>query len=141
MNKLDLLPDRALDLASQAGTALRAMGPKASTLINAGAKLGAARAGARMGLAVVRRNPVIAVATIAGAGLLWYVAKRRAARAENGQGSTIEGSARRVDARRNEGETSGQAKGGRRSAGTRTRRASTGTRTRSRGAAETRTEH
>lgn len=137
MNKLDLLPERALDLASQAGDALRSMAPKASTLISTGAKLGALKSGARVGMMVVRRNPVIAVATLAGAGLIWYAAKRRAARAENGEGTTIEGTARRVEARKGGNTT---AKTGRRATGTRTRRASTGTRSRS-SSDETRTEH
>lgn len=137
MNKLDLLPERALDLASQAGDAIRLMGPKASTLLSTGAKLGALKSGARVGLMVVKRNPVIAVATLAGAGLLWYAAKRRAARAENGEGSTIEGSARRVEARKGQGESTGRS---RRSTGTKTRRAS-GNRSRSTTASETRTEH
>lgn len=137
MNKLDLLPERALDLAGQAGDALRTLGPKASTLLSTGVKLGALKSGARVGLMVVKRNPVIAVATLAGAGLIWYAAKRRAARAENGEGQTIEGSSRRIEARK--GETTG-ARGGRRaSTGTRTRRAS-GARSRS-STTETRTEH
>lgn len=135
MNKLDLLPERALDLASQAGDALRTLGPKASTLLSTGAKLGALKSGARVGLMVVKRNPVIAVATLAGAGLIWYAAKRRAARAQDGEGQTIEGSSRRIDARKGDG-TAKRA----------TRRASTGTRkasgSRSRAAtAESRTEH
>lgn len=136
MNKLDLLPERALDLASQAGDALRAMGPKASTLISTGAKLGALKTGARVGLAVVRRNPVIAVATLAGAGLLWYAAKRRASRAENSEGTTIEGTARRVEARKSKSGTA--TKRSRAATGSRARKSSG----RSGGAStETRTEH
>lgn len=134
MNKLDLLPERALDLASQAGDALRTLGPRASTLLSTGAKLGALKSGARLGLMVVKRNPAIAVATLAGAGLLWYAAKRRAARAENGEGQTIEGSARRIEARKsNDGAR-------RKSTTPRTRRASAGTRSRAR-STESRTEH
>lgn len=138
MNKLDLLPERALDLASQAGDALRAMGPKASTLISTGAKLGALKTGARVGLAVVRRNPVIAVATLAGAGLLWYAAKRRANRAENGSGTTIEGSARRVEARKAKSGTATKGARSRAATGSRARKTSS----RGTGAStETRTEH
>ena len=47
----------------------------------------------------VRRNPAIAIATAAGAGLLWYAARRKARQAENGNGS-IEGSSKRVEAKR-----------------------------------------
>lgn len=138
MSKLDLLPERALDLASQAGDALRTMAPKASTLLNTSMKLGAARAGAKAGMMIIRRNPVIAVATLAGAGLIWYAARRRARNAENGQGQTLEGSAKRIDARREDGE--GRRSGSRaRSAGT-TRR-SGGSRSRSSASRETRTEH
>jgi hypothetical protein len=137
MSKLDLLPERALDLASQAGDALRTMSPKASTLISAGMKLGAVRAGARAGMMVVRRNPVIAVATLAGAGLVWYAARRRARNAENGQGQTIEGSARRVEAKR-EGDTEGRRTASKRSSGT---RRSSGSRSRRSTASESRTEH
>lgn len=138
MNKLDLLPERALDLASQAGDALRTLGPKASTLLSTGAKLGALKSGARVGLMVVRRNPMIAVASLAGAGLLWYAAKRRAERARNGEGSTIEGSSRRIDAKK--GESTAPARGSRRSAGTRARRTSGSSRSRS-SSSESRTEH
>lgn len=140
MNKLDL-PERALEMASHAGDALRTLGPKASTLLSTGAKLGALKSGARVGLMVVRRNPVIAVATLAGAGLLWYAAKRRANRAQNGEGEAIEGSARRIDARRqgkDAGEGTGATRGARRGAAApRTRRASGGSRSRG----ESRTEH
>lgn len=139
MNKLDLLPDRALDLASHAGTALRSLGPKASTLISTGAKLGALKSGARMGLMVVRRNPVIAVATLAGAGLVWYAAKRRAERVRNGNGDAIEGSSRRVEARKSEGDSTPAKRTRRSTSGTRTRRASGGSRSRS--SSESRTEH
>lgn len=141
MNKLDLLPERALEMASHAGDALRTLGPKASTLLSTGAKLGALKSGARVGLMVVRRNPVIAVATLAGAGLLWYAAKRRANRAQGGEGEAIEGSARRIDARRQDkGEGTTAARGGRRGATTtRTRRASGSSR--SRAGSESRTEH
>jgi hypothetical protein len=141
MNKLDLLPERALEMASHAGDALRTLGPKASTLLSTGAKLGALKSGARVGLMAVRRHPVVAVATLAGAGLLWYAAKRRAERTQAGEGQAIEGSARRVDARR-QGESTAAttSRGGRRaSSGTRTRRASTGSRSRS--TTESRTEH
>jgi hypothetical protein len=80
---------------------------------------------------VVRRNPVIAVATLAGAGLIWYAAKRRAARAENGEGTTIEGSARRIEARKGGNSTTRprRATGTRRASGSRSRGASTESRT------------
>jgi hypothetical protein len=139
MSKLDSLPDRALDLASQAGDTLRNMMPTAGTWIGAGAKLGAVKAGARVGIAVVRRNPLIAVATIAGAGLLWYAAKRRAARAENGNGNTLEGSARRIEARK--AEKAGKSAGTRRASGTRRAASKRSRSTASAASSEPRTEH
>ena len=137
MNRLDSLSERALDLAGQAGDSLRDLAPKASSLLNTGMKLGVARAGARAGLAVVRRNPVIAVATLAGAGLVWYAARRRAKRAENGEGQTIEGSARRIQARDGDGESTGRGRTTSRRGGA-TKRAGT---SRSRTTRESRTEH
>ena len=140
MNRLDSLSERALDLAGHAGDSLRSLAPKASTLLNSGMKLGAARAGARAGLAVVRRNPVIAVATLAGAGLLWYAARRRAQRAENGngEGETIEGSARRIETRSAD-KSGGRSASRRNSSGTTTRRSGGGSR--SRATRESRTQH
>ena len=138
MNRLDSLSERALDLAGQAGESLRGLAPRASTLLNSGMKLGAARAGARAGLMIVRRNPVIAIATLAGAGLIWYAARRRAQRAENGGGETIEGSARRIEARK--GEESGGGRAASRRGGGTSRRSTAGSRSRSKGG-ESRTEH
>ncbi|GAB6195325.1 hypothetical protein [Lysobacter xanthus] len=138
MNTLDSLSERALDLAGRAGDTLSGLKPRASSLLDTGLKLGAARAGARAGLMVVRRNPVIAVATLAGAGLLWYAARRRARRAEDGNGQTIEGSARRIAARNGDETGTKRARGGRKTTGT--KRAG-GARKRSTSASESRTEH
>jgi hypothetical protein len=137
MSKLDLIPDRALDLASQAGDKLRDFAPRATDWLDAGAKLGALKGATKVGMKVVRRNPAVFTAALAGAGLLWYAARRRARRAENGNGQALEGSSRRVEAR--EGDDSGS-----RSRSTRktaaTRRAS-GSRSRSSASRESRTEH
>ena len=138
MTTLDSLSERALGLAGQAGDSLRGLAPKASTLLNAGMKMGAARAGARAGLMVVRRNPVIAAATIAGAGLLWYAARRRARRAETGNAQTLEGSSRRIEAREGDSDTNSRTRS-RTPRKTATRRAS-GSRSRST-TRESRTEH
>ena len=100
MSKFDTLPDRALELASQVGDNFRHLVPSAGKWLETGAKLGVLKTGARAAGMVIRRHPAIAVATVAGAGLLWFAARRRAKRAENGQGDTIEGSARRVEAKR-----------------------------------------
>lgn len=100
MSKFDTLPDRALELASQVGDNFKHLVPSASKWLETGAKLGVLKTGARAAGMVVRRHPAIAVATIAGAGLLWLAARNRAKRAEESQGDTIEGSARRVEAKR-----------------------------------------
>lgn len=104
MSKFNSLPERALELASQVGDSFKHVAPHAGKWLEAGAKLGVLKTGARVAGLAVKRNPVIAIATAAGAGLLWYAARRRAKQAENGP---IEGSAKRVDARRGDAASSG----------------------------------
>jgi len=115
MTKLTSIPERALDLASLVGDNLRnageslrhsvpAMTQSAGQWLDAGAKLGALKGGARVAGGFVRRNPVLIAAAVAGAGLLWYAAKRRARRVEEEQDEhAIEGTSRRVEARRGTG--------------------------------------
>ena len=101
MSKFTSLPERALELASQVGDSFKHVVPHAGKWLAAGAKLGALKSGARVAGVFVRRNPVVAIAAAAGAGLLWYAAHRRARQAGNGmEAGAIEGSAKRVDARR-----------------------------------------
>jgi hypothetical protein len=103
MSRLDMLPDRALQLASQVGDNLKHMVPTgAGKWLDAGIKLGAVKAGTRIATRVVRRNPVALAAAAAGAGLLWLVVRQRAKHAENGNGA-IEGQSRRVEAKRGNG--------------------------------------
>lgn len=102
MSKFNSLPDRALDLVSKVGENFHQLVPSAGKWLETGAKLGALKGGARVAGLFVRRNPAIAIATAAGAGLLWYAAHRKARRAENG---TLEGSSTRVEARRANGST------------------------------------
>lgn len=98
MSKLNDLPGRALELATQVGETLRDRVPdKAIKWVETGAALGALRTGTRVATKFVRRNPVVAVAAAAGAGLLWYAARRRAKQAQEGP---IEGSATRIEAKR-----------------------------------------
>jgi len=115
MTKLTSIPERALDLASLVGDNLRNVGENlrhsvpsmtqsAGQWLETGAKLGALKTGARVAGGFVRRNPVLIAAAVAGAGLLWYAAKRRAQRVEDEQDEhAIEGSSRRVEARRGAG--------------------------------------
>ena len=97
MNKLGNAQDRALELISEIGNGIRKAVPgKAMQWVETGAAIGAVRTGARVATTLVRRNPVLATAAIAGAGLLWYAARRKAKQAENGP---IEGTATRVEAK------------------------------------------
>lgn len=103
MNRIESISERALELASSVGSNVRDALPRASQLLDAGAKLGVLKTGARVAGTFVRRNPLAVAAAVAGAGLLWYAARRRAKRAEQGNGrdrDAIEGSARRVEAKR-----------------------------------------
>jgi hypothetical protein len=116
MSRLNDLPGRALELATQVGETIRDRVPdKAIKWVETGAALGALRTGTRVATKFVRRNPVIAVAAAAGAGLLWYAARRRAKQAQEGP---IEGSATRIEAKR----ANGAARKRRTSAGKRTTR-------------------
>ncbi len=107
MSRFDRLPDRALELANSVGDRIRhampsdvgdrvrrALPSRSGGLLEAGVALGAMKTGGRVATMFVRRNPAVAVAVIAGAGLLWYAAHRRAQKAER---SLIEGRSRRVD--------------------------------------------
>ena len=101
MSKLTSRPERALELASQVGDSFKHVVPHAGKWLDAGVKLGVLKTGARVAGLFVRRNPVVTIAAVAGAGLLWYAARRRARQAGNGmEAGAIEGSAKRVDARR-----------------------------------------
>ena len=103
MNRIESISERALELASSVGGNVRDALPRAGQWLDAGAKLGVVKSGARVAATFARRHPAVIAATVAGAGLLWSAAHRRAKRAEEGngkRGQTIEGSARRVEAKR-----------------------------------------
>lgn len=105
MSTIDRLPGRALELAAQVGEGIKSHVPdRALKWVETGAALGAAKTGARVATKFVRRNPAIAVAAVAGAGLLWYAARRRAKQVEEG---AIEGQSRRVEAKRGQGANGG----------------------------------
>ncbi len=98
MSLIERLPERTLELATQVGEGIKSSVPdRALKWVETGAALGVARTGAKVVTRFVRRNPVIAVAAIAGAGLLWYAARRRAKQAES---DTIEGQSTRIEAKR-----------------------------------------
>jgi len=99
MSKLGNAQDRALELIGELGDGIRKAVPgKAMQWVETGAALGAVRTGTRIAGKFVRRNPVLAGAAIAGAGLLWLAARQRAKKQAAGQ--PIEGTATRVEAKR-----------------------------------------
>jgi len=101
MNMLNTLPERAMQLASQVGDEIRQAVPTgAGKWLDAGMKLGALKTGGRIAGSFVRRNPAAVAAAAAGAGMLWYLARRRARQAEDGAGN---GQSTRVEARRGNG--------------------------------------
>ena len=98
MSKLTTITDRALELASQAGTSLKHAVPSADKLLQTGAALGVAKTGGKLAVNFVRRNPAVAVATGIGVGLLALVAYRK--RKQDQANGPIEGKSRRVEARK-----------------------------------------
>lgn len=98
MSKLEDITSRATELASQLGSGLKGSLPeKAMKFIETGAAIGAVKTGTRVATRFVRRNPAVAVAAAAGAGLLWYAARQRAKKQAE---APIEGQSRRVEAKR-----------------------------------------
>jgi hypothetical protein len=98
--QLIALPEKALDLAGRLGGDVSALIPRAGQWLDAGVKLGAVKTGSKVALTFVRRHPIATVATVVGAGALWYLARQKAKQARDGNGEAIEGSARRVEAKR-----------------------------------------
>ena len=98
MSKLTTITDRAMDLVSQAGTSLKHVGPGAAKLLQTGAAMGAVKTGGRVAVKFVRRNPVIAVATALGVGVLAYAAHRK--RKQEALNAPIEGRSKRIEAKR-----------------------------------------
>jgi hypothetical protein len=120
IRSLESLPERTLSLVGQVGDGMKHMVASGDRWLDAGVKLGALKSGSNIALRFVRRHPAATVATVAGAGLLWYLARRRAQRAEEDEAS--DSSARRVEARRGgNGRRGGGNTGGARKRTTRSR--------------------
>lgn len=100
IRSLESLPERTLSLMGQVGDGMKHMVANGDRWLETGAKLGALKSGSKIAMKFVRRHPAATVATVVGAGALWYLARRRARQMENGNGEAIEGSARRVEAKR-----------------------------------------
>ena len=95
--KSDTLTDKAIALASQLGGGLKHLPDGAGKLLQTGAALGVARTGTRVAGALIRRNPAMALAAAAGAGLLWFAARRQQKKSEQ---NAIDGRATRIEAKR-----------------------------------------
>ena len=121
IRSLESLPERTLSLVGQFGDGMKHMVASGDRWLDAGAKIGALKTGSNIALKFVRRHPAATVATVAGAGLLWYLARRRAQQAENGDASGD--GARRVEARRGGNGRRGGNAGGARKRTTRSRQA------------------
>jgi hypothetical protein len=101
MNTLERFPERAMELASRVGDGIRdAVPDRAVKWVETGAALGALKSGTRVATKFARRNPTLLVAAAAGAGLLWYAARRRARKQDGAGNEAIQGSSRRIEARR-----------------------------------------
>lgn len=101
MNKLDSLSGRAMDLVDSVGDGLRQAVPdRAMKWVETGAALAVMKAGSRATILFVKRNPALTAVAVAGAGVLWYVARRKARQARRDGGAAMEGTSTRVEARR-----------------------------------------
>lgn len=99
MNALTTLPEHALRVAGQVGHGLRDKVPDgALKWVETGAALAAVKTGGRAAKTFVRRNPAVAVAAVAGAGLLWMAARRR--RQKMAEAEAADGTTKRVQARK-----------------------------------------
>lgn len=102
MSRFDSIQDRALQLAGQLGDGIRHVPGHAQKWFKAGVAVGAARTGGKAVIRSTRRHPVIsataaAAVMAAAAGIAVYAYRRRREAQAN---EAIEGSARRVQARR-----------------------------------------
>lgn len=100
IRSLESLPERTLSLMGQMGDGMKHMVANGDRWLDTGAKLGALKSGSKIAMKFVRRHPAATVATFVGAGALWYLARRRAQKMDAGDGEAIEGSARRIEAKR-----------------------------------------
>jgi hypothetical protein len=98
--RFERLPERAKTLALQVGDSLRDKVPdRAMHWMETGTALGAVKSGTRVATKFARRNPTLLVAAAAGAGRLWYAARRRRGKQQAGK-ALRNGSSQQVDARR-----------------------------------------
>ncbi|MGY0505680.1 hypothetical protein [Luteimonas sp. e5] len=117
MNKFEDIAQRAAHVAGEvsqkAGELAAGLGSRAAHLggdikgklpdaamrwLETGAALAAVRTGGRTATRFVRRNPGVVVAAAAAGGLLWYATRRHAKK--KAEEAAIEGTAKRIDARR-----------------------------------------
>lgn len=107
MSKFEELSGRALEIAGNVGDSIRDRVPdKAIKWVETGAALGALKTGGRVASKFVRRNPAVAIATAASAGVMWYLVRRQQKKSQ--AAGAIEGNSKRIHAKT--GNTSARAK-------------------------------
>lgn len=97
---LATLPDRAMRVAHQVGGSLKGAVPdRAMDWMQTGAALAALKTGGRFAVGTVRRHPALAATAVAGAGLMWLIARQQRKRNEEAEAAG-NGKTRRVTARK-----------------------------------------
>ncbi len=100
MSRLDSFSGKMMHLVGQVGDGIRhAVPDNAGQWLQAGAAVGAAKAGSRAVGGFVRRNPAVTIAAAVGVGVLLY-AVRRHQKKKQAAGGVIEGQSKRVEARK-----------------------------------------
>ncbi len=110
MSRLDSITGRALELAGSVGDSFKNRIPgltqslpdRAMQWVQTGAALGALKTGGKVAATVARRNPAIALASVAGAGLAYFLVRRHQKKVAQG---AIEGKATRIEASKGAGRT------------------------------------
>lgn len=110
MSRFDSITGRALEIAGNVGDGFKSRIPgltksipdRAIQWVQTGAALGALKTGAKVATTVARRNPAIALASVAGAGLAYFLVRRHQKKAAQG---AIEGKATRIEASKGAGRT------------------------------------
>ena len=99
-NSFDSVIEQIVKAAENAGGAISDHVPdRAKALLTSGAALGVMKTGGKVATGFARKNPALMVATVAGAGLAYYLVRRHQKKAQE-RDRIIEGQASRVRSRR-----------------------------------------